>query len=133
MGSLAEVEDHHPGPLRRSGACRFQSFRGCRHASTISDNRAKAAKRDDISAEADNYATDGLTRRSAEDRGHVSQLVSTAAAARELGIAARTLQRWAADGLIQPDMVTIGGHARWDVSRLREAIREMGDERREGR
>lgn len=44
-----------------------------------------------------------------------SLFVPTADAARELGIAARTLQRWAADGLIEPDLVTIGGYARWDV------------------
>jgi DNA-binding transcriptional MerR regulator len=51
-------------------------------------------------------------------------LVSTARAAKELGVAARTLQGWATRGLIKPDLVTQGGHYRWDVERLRIELRE---------
>lgn len=52
-------------------------------------------------------------------------LVTTAEAAKQLGVATRTLQRWAADGLVIPDLVTPGGHQRWDVARLREQLREL--------
>jgi excisionase family DNA binding protein len=52
-------------------------------------------------------------------------LVTTAEAAKQLGVATRTLQRWAADGLVTPDLVTPGGHQRWDVERLREQLREI--------
>jgi DNA-binding transcriptional MerR regulator len=53
----------------------------------------------------------------------MARLVSTSVAARELGIARSTLQRWATQGLITPDLVTPGGHHRWDVERLREELR----------
>lgn len=52
-------------------------------------------------------------------------LVSTGQAARVLGVHVRTLQRWAEAGLITPDLVTPGGHMRWDVDRLREELRAM--------
>lgn len=51
-------------------------------------------------------------------------LVSTGEAARTLGVNVRTLQRWAAEGLVTPDWITPGGHMRWDVDRLlREVAR----------
>lgn len=52
------------------------------------------------------------------------KLVSTAVAARELGVAVRTLQLWAQQGTVIPDLVTPGGHARWDVERLRRELRD---------
>lgn len=49
-------------------------------------------------------------------------LVPTSEAARRLGLSARSLSRWAQDGRVEPDLVTPGGHMRWDVDRLREQI-----------
>jgi DNA-binding transcriptional MerR regulator len=60
-----------------------------------------------------------------------ARLVSTGEAARALGMDRRSLQRWAKDGLIEPDAVTPGGHMRWDVERLRTDLRRLADERRE--
>lgn len=45
--------------------------------------------------------------------------LTTPQAARALGIGPRSLQRWVAAGLVEPDFRTVGGHARWDVDRLR--------------
>lgn len=59
------------------------------------------------------------------------RLVPTGVAAKELGISVRTLQDWAARGLVTPDLVTVGGHARWDVDRLRGQLRELQEQRRE--
>lgn len=53
------------------------------------------------------------------------KLVSTAVAARELGVSTRTLQLWAQAGTVIPDLVTPGGHARWDVERLRRELRDQ--------
>lgn len=53
------------------------------------------------------------------------RLVSTSVAARELGVARSTLQRWVKRGLIEPDLMTPGGQYRWDVERLRENLRYM--------
>jgi DNA-binding transcriptional MerR regulator len=55
----------------------------------------------------------------------MGKLVPTAVAAKELGVATRTLQRWAAEGLVTPDLVTPGGHQRWDVDRLKAELREL--------
>jgi DNA-binding transcriptional MerR regulator len=53
------------------------------------------------------------------------KLVSTAEAAAELGVSVRTLQQWRQDGTVLPDVVTPGGHARWDVERLRRELRDQ--------
>jgi excisionase family DNA binding protein len=52
----------------------------------------------------------------------MADLVSSSEAARQLGVNLRTLQRWAAEGRIKPDWTTPGGHARWDVDRLRREV-----------
>ena len=52
-------------------------------------------------------------------------LVTTGEAAKQLGIGRATLARWWADGLVEPELVTAGGHARWDVEKLRERLREL--------
>lgn len=52
-------------------------------------------------------------------------LVPTGVAARELGVASTTLQRWVKAGLVTPDLVTPGGHLRWDVDRLRAQLRSL--------
>lgn len=51
--------------------------------------------------------------------------MTTAEAAKEIGVAARTLQGWATRGLVTPDLVTPGGQFRWDVDRLREELRSQ--------
>lgn len=50
------------------------------------------------------------------------ELVTTAVAARALGIAASTLWRWQKAGHVVPAFVTVGGQARWDVADLRRQI-----------
>jgi DNA-binding transcriptional MerR regulator len=52
-------------------------------------------------------------------------LVTTGEAAKELGIGRATLARWWADHLVEPELVTAGGHARWDVEKLRARLREL--------
>lgn len=55
----------------------------------------------------------------------VPELVRTSDAAKSLGISARSIARWASEGLIEPDLVTPGGHMRWDVSNLDRQLREL--------
>ena len=50
----------------------------------------------------------------------VKKLHSTGAAAGELGVTDRTLRYWVAQGLLEPDTITLGGHYRWDLDRLRK-------------
>ncbi|MFC5053234.1 MerR family DNA-binding transcriptional regulator [Saccharothrix xinjiangensis] len=52
------------------------------------------------------------------------KLVSTGVAAAELGIDRVTLARWWRAGLVEPEFVTAGGHARWDMDKLRQSLRE---------
>jgi DNA-binding transcriptional MerR regulator len=54
-----------------------------------------------------------------------SELVPTGVAARAVGVHLRTLQRWVKEGLIEPDVVTPGGHMRWDVQRLLRQIQDL--------
>jgi DNA-binding transcriptional MerR regulator len=58
-----------------------------------------------------------------------ARLVPTGVAARELGVNVRTLQHWAAEGMVEPDLVTPGGHMRWDVERLRQQLRALREKR----
>jgi DNA-binding transcriptional MerR regulator len=58
-------------------------------------------------------------------------LVTTPEAARQLGISARTLQRYVVAGLITPDLRLPSGRYRWDVDRLRDQINALPVERRE--
>jgi DNA-binding transcriptional MerR regulator len=51
--------------------------------------------------------------------------VGTAAAAKSLGITARTLQRYVADGLIEPELTLPSGQYRWDVVKLRAQIKAL--------
>jgi excisionase family DNA binding protein len=53
------------------------------------------------------------------------RLVSTGEAARSLGISARTLARWAQEGLVTPALTTAGGHYRFDVDDLRAQLVEI--------
>jgi DNA-binding transcriptional MerR regulator len=61
------------------------------------------------------------------------RLVSTAELARALGLAPRTIQKYRKDGLLTPDLESIGGHARWNVERVREELRRIAAERRGSR
>jgi hypothetical protein len=53
------------------------------------------------------------------------RLVSTGIAAAEIGVDRGTLVRWWQAGTVEPETVTPGGHARWDVENLREQLREL--------
>ena len=53
----------------------------------------------------------------------MNRYITTGQAARELGISAATLTRWAADGKVTPAERTMGGHYRWDLAGLRRQVR----------
>lgn len=53
------------------------------------------------------------------------RLVTTAEAAKTLGVSDRTLARWTRDGRLKPTMTTLGGHYRWDLDELREQVRAL--------
>jgi len=53
------------------------------------------------------------------------RLVTTTEAAKQLGISARTLQRYVTAGLITPDLTLPSGRYRWNVARLREQINSI--------
>jgi DNA-binding transcriptional MerR regulator len=52
-------------------------------------------------------------------------VVTTAVAAKRLGVSVPSLTRWARDGLITPAFRTPGGQYRWNLARLREELRTM--------
>ena len=54
------------------------------------------------------------------------QYVTTAEAARRIGVGVSTLQRWAAQDLVTPAWRTPGGQARWDVDDLKAQLRMPG-------
>ena len=56
-----------------------------------------------------------------------TKLMSTGNAARHLGVSVRSLQQWARDGVVVPDMVTPGGHGRWDIDRLKRQHARTSD------
>jgi DNA-binding transcriptional MerR regulator len=58
-------------------------------------------------------------------------LVGTAAAAKSLGITARTLQRYVVDGLIEPELTLPSGQYRWDPVKLRAQIKALAAKRTE--
>ncbi|AIJ20883.1 helix-turn-helix domain-containing protein [Amycolatopsis methanolica] len=51
-------------------------------------------------------------------------LVPTADAAKAIGVDRRTLQRWVAEGRVNPTLTTVGGHHRWDVEDLKRQLKE---------
>jgi DNA-binding transcriptional MerR regulator len=55
------------------------------------------------------------------------QLVTTSELARALGLHMRTIQRYRAEKLITPEIVTKGGHARWDVEKVKQQLRADRD------
>jgi DNA-binding transcriptional MerR regulator len=58
--------------------------------------------------------------------------ITTGELARELGLSVRTIQRYRADGLITPEIVTRGGHGRWDLEKVQDQIRRMNQEQAGG-
>jgi excisionase family DNA binding protein len=59
------------------------------------------------------------------------KLMSTGEAARELGISARSLARWAQEGLITPALTTAGGHYRFELEDLRAQLLKLAKARGE--
>jgi DNA-binding transcriptional MerR regulator len=60
------------------------------------------------------------------------RLVNTAAAARALNVHPATLRRWAEDGIVRPAAKTAGGHARWDLERLRVEVAAAAERHEQG-
>jgi DNA-binding transcriptional MerR regulator len=60
-----------------------------------------------------------------------STLVTTPEAARQLGISARTLQRYVQAGYVKPDLRLPSGRYRWDVDNLRDQINALPVDREE--
>lgn len=54
----------------------------------------------------------------------MADLVSTDAAAAEVGVDPETLRRWVRAGKVTPTLRTAGGQYRWDVDDLRRQLRE---------
>ena len=61
------------------------------------------------------------------DRVADGRLVTTAELARALGLSARTIQRYRQGGLLVPDLVSAGGHARWNVEKVRSRLRSLAE------
>ena len=61
------------------------------------------------------------------DRVVDGRLVTTAELARALGLSARTIQRYRQGGVLVPDLVSAGGHARWDVEKVRSRLRWLAE------
>jgi hypothetical protein len=55
------------------------------------------------------------------------RLVTTAELARALGLSARTIQRYRQGGVLVPDLVSAGGHARWNVEKVRSTLRALAE------
>ncbi|MGH3436347.1 MAG: MerR family transcriptional regulator [Sciscionella sp.] len=53
------------------------------------------------------------------------KLLPTGEAAKALGVNRGTLVRWWQDSLVTPQLVTAGGHARWNLEDLRRQLRDM--------
>ncbi|WP_369805156.1 MerR family DNA-binding transcriptional regulator [Pseudonocardia sp. MH-G8] len=49
--------------------------------------------------------------------------VTTTEAAKLVGLSKRTLQRYHRDGVLEPEYVTAGGHARWDPDKIIEQLK----------
>lgn len=56
------------------------------------------------------------------------ELLTTAQVARELGISARTLVRYAERGYVAPAMVLPSGHRRWRLGEVREQLAALREQ-----
>lgn len=54
-----------------------------------------------------------------------TKLVPTGVAATALGVDRGTLVRWWQQGVVEPSVVTAGGHARWDLDDLRKQLTKL--------
>lgn len=61
------------------------------------------------------------------DHVEYGRLVTTAELARALGLSARTIQRYRQTGLLEPELVSAGGHARWAVDKVRARLRSLAE------
>jgi len=52
------------------------------------------------------------------------RLLTTGEAAKALSVDRSTLARWQREGIVTPEFVTAGGHARWDLEKLKAQIRD---------
>jgi DNA-binding transcriptional MerR regulator len=57
--------------------------------------------------------------------------ITTGELADALGLSVRTIQRYRVDGLITPELVTRGGHGRWDLEKVRQQIKAMNESQRD--
>jgi excisionase family DNA binding protein len=53
------------------------------------------------------------------------RLLTTGELARELGLSARSVARWAQEGQLKPTLVTPGGQYRWQLEDVREQLRAL--------
>jgi DNA-binding transcriptional MerR regulator len=58
-----------------------------------------------------------------------NELLTTAQAARLLGISTRTLVRYAERGYVKPEMVLPSGHRRWILDDVRRQLCEVAQRR----
>lgn len=54
-------------------------------------------------------------------------LLTTSQLSKRLGVASRTLRRWRTEGWITPDLVTVGGQARWREAAVREQLAKLAE------
>lgn len=55
------------------------------------------------------------------------QLLTTAQLAKALGISRRSLSRYAADGVLVPELTTPGGHYRWNEVKARTQLQILAE------
>lgn len=53
------------------------------------------------------------------------RLVTTSELARALSLSTRTIQRYRTLGVLVPELESPGGHARWDVEKVKQQLREL--------
>ena len=53
------------------------------------------------------------------------RLVTTSELARALSLSKRTIQRYRSLGVLVPELESPGGHARWDVEKVKQQLREL--------
>jgi len=61
------------------------------------------------------------------------KLLTSGQLARELGLAAGTVSRYAREGILTPEVITAGGQYRFDLDRAREELRQHAAQRRKQR
>jgi hypothetical protein len=89
-----------------------------------------SSSRESANAASHDISALAVTRRLTSPYGdHVEngRLVTTAELARALGLSARTIQRYRQTGLLEPELVSAGGHARWDVDKVRARLRSLAE------